>query len=424
MGRDIDKAVEKIKSAKDEGLISEDAAGKLIEQALQAMIGGGTGKKADPMSTKDVKDLTETAGANDANVSVKRESGERVDVEAKDGKLDDTAGPIIDLTLEGRQGATRAFFPNTTVGKSGVIALKAIVKKPPSGASVLWHTLDPDAIDIESPSSLQTRVFAKRPGTADMTFALKDGQGAQVGSFRIPLSVPQFVVIDENQTQFEQALTDLQMDDVKSALLNVAKETCDHLLRTSNVRTIWAVNLGESLPSTIPTNRVTNVTIRNETGPTSLYGETLPPAGATEFNETINLYPGAYDNASAIDVTPATQTVVLTLASQDFTDPDLKQLGIDVFGRLLGETMAHEIVHSLLAFLIPTGHNDPAVANDLMNAGIDRDFQKRTGIEVTDTVNFPAPGSFTDHGIAAIGELQAVNQARMNGVYPVVPDAI
>ncbi len=424
MGRDIDKAVEKIKAAKAEGLITGESAGKLIEQALQAMIGGGAGPKADPMTTKDVKDLTEAAGKNDASVSLRRPSGERVDVDASDGTLEDASSPVIDLTPDGRQPATRAFFPNTAVGKSGVISLKAIVRNPPSGASVEWHTLDADAIEIQSPSSMQTKVLAKRPGTTDMTFALKNAQGTRIGSFRIPLSVPQFVTVDEDQTAFDQALADLQMGDVKSALLDVAKATCDHLLATSNVRTVWVVNLGESVPSHVPANRITRVTIRNESAAPSPYGSTGLPAGPTEFDEEIDLFPGAYDNPSAIDVTPATQTLVQRLASQDFTDPVLKQLGIDVFGRLLGETMAHEIIHSLLAFLIPTGHNDPPIANDLMNRGVDRDFRQRTGIEVTDTASFPAPGSFTDHGIAAIGGLQAANQGRVDGVYPIAADPI
>lgn len=421
MGRDMDKFLNKVQESVDKKIILPETGARLAKTFLESVAGGPS---ADPLSTDDVEDITETAGKNDASVSLRRPSGEQIDVDASDGKLEDTPNPVIDLSPEGREGATRAFFPNASVGRSGVITLKAIVKNAPVGATVQWHTVDNDAIDTESTSSIQTRIFAKRPGTTELTFALKDDGDQQLGSFVIPLSVPQFVLIDEDASEFEQALSDLQMDDVKSALLDVAKETCDRLLLTSNVRTIWAVNLGESLPPHVPTNRITEVTIKNETGPKSPYGEALQPAGPTVFNETINVYPGAYDNASPSDVSAATQTAVSKLASQNFTDPHLKQLAIDVFGRLLGETMAHEIVHSLLAFLIPTGHNDPAIPNDLMNSGIDRNFLQRTGIEIGDIANFPDPGTFVDHGIGAIGTLHAANQSRIDSVFPVVPDAI
>jgi hypothetical protein len=103
------------------------------------------------------------------------------------------------------------------------------------------------------------------------------------------------------------------------------------------------------------------------------------------------------------------------------TDPHIKSLWIEIMGRLIGETIAHEICHALLAFAIPTGHNSPSVPWDLMNNGFQRSFLQRTGIEITDRPNFPAPGSYRDGGIAAIGGLLTVNQARIDGVFPVPP---
>lgn len=56
-----------------------------------------------------------------------------------------------------------------------------------------------------------------------------------------------------------------------------------------------------------------------------------------------------------------------------------------------------------------------------MNAGIHRDFRQRTGMENTVMQSPVNPGDFVDHGIAAIGGFQAVNQALIDRQWPVPP---
>jgi len=148
------------------------------------------------------------------------------------------------------------------------------------------------------------------------------------------------------------------------------------------------------------------------------------------LNETIDLFPGAYDNpipstppsGPQIDVDVETQALILQMESQTFTDPALEQFAINVYGRLLGETLAHEIVHSLLWTEIdPSFHNNPPIPNDLMNEGSIRSFRLRTGFEDKAHTSSVNPANFVDRGIGAIGGLQATNQARMDARFPVPP---
>lgn len=82
MSRDIDKAMRTIQAAKESGLITEPQAQELSKSAISGMIGGGTQAPKEPMTTKEVQQLTKTAGANDASVSVSR-PGENVTIDAK-----------------------------------------------------------------------------------------------------------------------------------------------------------------------------------------------------------------------------------------------------------------------------------------------------------------------------------------------------
>lgn len=83
MSRDIDKAMRTIKTAKDSGLITDKQAQDLTNNAIRSMIGGGSDEKAKPMTTDEVKGLTETAGKNKAAVSVSRPGSETVSVDAQ-----------------------------------------------------------------------------------------------------------------------------------------------------------------------------------------------------------------------------------------------------------------------------------------------------------------------------------------------------
>lgn len=433
MNKDIDKALNKIKEQHSTGAITDQQRSQLTEAALRGMIGGGTQAPAEPLSRQDVQELTNTAGANEAAVRVNRPGGEAVDVDARPPSgLEQSLGArtIIILPNPENSADSRAFFPSRQ-DKSGVIELVADVRNASAGATHRWSAPDPTTITVDSPGSLRTRILALKPGRTAVDFTVRDSSGTALASQKIQLCVPQFVTIDEDAATFDPVLAAIHLDTLKNDVLREAKKVCDLLLSTSNVRTIWRVApFSETVPAHIPAANITPLTIRGEppAGNPNLAGETHPvagAAGATTFNEPIDIFPGAYDNpippGATADIDVETQAIIVQLESATSSDPALEALAIKAFGRLLGLTMAHEIVHSLLAFDIPTGHNNPAIPNDLMNNGSAFTFQLMTGLEDTAHVSPVDPANFIDHGIAAIARLQAVNQGRMDTRFPVPP---
>ncbi|HXF76240.1 MAG TPA: peptidase C39, partial [Methylomirabilota bacterium] len=96
MAKDVDKAMRTIQNAKTAGLIDDKQAQELSAGAIRAMIGGGSGEQAKPLTTQEVKEVTETAGQNKASVKVSRPSGEKVEVDAKESAAKDTGtGALI-----------------------------------------------------------------------------------------------------------------------------------------------------------------------------------------------------------------------------------------------------------------------------------------------------------------------------------------
>lgn len=434
MGRDIDKAMRTIQRAKSAGLIDDKQAQELTNNAIRGMIGGGSGEQSKPITTNEVKDIVDKAGQNEAAVKVSR-PGEQVEVDARRGgggdAQDSGARTIIILDPPTNSADNRAFRP-ASHDVSGVIDLEATVRNAPSGSTFRWSAPDATAVVIDNPTSPRTRIRAMKPGKAEIDFVVKDASGNQLASTKQQISVPQFVKVTEDAAAFDAVLTAIKLDTVKDAVVAKAREVCNHLLATSNVRTVWQVGaLNEALPAHLPAGHTTTATFRGDppAGRPNLLGQTKSVAGAggaAVLNEDIDIFPGAYDNpiagGSDIDVDVETQALIVQLESQTFTDPALEQFAIEVYGRLLGETLAHEIVHSLLWTEIDPGfHNSPAVANDLMNAGSERTFRQRTGFEDTAHTSPVDPTNFIDHGLNAIGTLQATNQALMNNRFPVPP---
>lgn len=346
------------------------------------------------------------------------------------GGLPDVTGTVIILTEpNNRDGLT---FGARAGDKSGSLTLRASVKDAPENASIRWTRPNPAAMDLTDQAQESVTVTPLIPGRQEIDFTVKDASGTQVASIKVPLSVPQFVAVRENAAVLDPVLAALHVDDIKEPMLQTAKEVCDLLLNTANVRTIWEMApFNETLPAQFAAGgaasaRVTVATLEGNPPTSTLAGETSAGTGGigpAVFDETISIWPGAFDDAvssgAAAAVDDATRQIVQTMQGQDFTDLAIKQLAIQVVGRLIGESLAHEIIHSLLGFLIPTGHNSPAVPSDIMNRGNDRSFQDRTGFEIVDLANFPADGSFVDHGIGFINIPTGATQTLLDQHFPV-----
>lgn len=429
MSKDIDKAVKTIQAAKTQGLISEEQARKLTETAIRGMVGAGTANPESTTSPGDVKSLTETAGKNAAAVKVTRPTGEQVEVDARPPGKQDEANPIIILGSTTATPDNRAFNPSATGGdKSGVITVEASFRDAPDGSRLRWSSPEPGALTIDSPNTERTRVRGVRPGRRELDVDLLDAGGSRIASHKMKLSVPQYVRVVEDAS-FDTALSNLHLASVKNAIVDHAKAAVEHVLRRSNARVYWqAGGRNEAVPTHVPATSVMTVTLRDTSATSSArLGQTNPPGGIDVFNETVDIFAGAYDNPmAAIDIDTETQALVIQLEStlaSGTADPALEAVAATVYGRLIGETMSHEITHGMLWDHInpPSDHNSPPVADDLMNAGGERFFRQRSGMENTAQVSPVEPGHFVDHGVGDVGVLQATNQAIMDTHFPTAP---
>ena len=352
-----------------------------------------------------------------------RPTGEQVEVDARPTGPEDSGRPIIILEGATSSPENRSFNPAAN-DKSGIISVAARFRNAPEGSRLRWSSPEAGALQVDTPNSGRTRVRGLRPGRRDLDVELLDAGGTRIASMKLRLSVPQYVRIVEDPS-FNTFLADSHLSPVKNPMIAHVKQTAEHLLRRANVRLFWQVGgMNEQVPAHVPAASVMTVTLRN-TDPGGALGRTNQPVAPDRFDEAIDLFPDHYDDQDAIDVDTETQALILELESSLASDPGLEQLGAKVFGRLIGETMAHEVVHGLIADLVNPGHatdpyhHIPAVANDLMNPGGDRVFRQRTGMENTAQVSPVQPSHYVDHGLATIGGLQPVTQALVDSHFPV-----
>ncbi|MFE2282907.1 helix-hairpin-helix domain-containing protein [Streptomyces sp. NPDC059443] len=83
MSKDIDKAMKTIETAKSKKLIDDKTAADLTVTGIRAMMGAGATSPDSANTTKDVKEITATAGENKASVKVTKPTGDQIDVDAR-----------------------------------------------------------------------------------------------------------------------------------------------------------------------------------------------------------------------------------------------------------------------------------------------------------------------------------------------------
>jgi competence ComEA-like helix-hairpin-helix protein len=420
MNKDIDKTMKTIGSAKQQGLIDDKQAAALTETAIRGMVGAGATNPKEASTTDEVKQITKAAGEEKAAVAVTRPTGEKVEVDAR-GNKEDAGRPIIILGGSTASPDHRAFRPSAN-DKSLIIEVEASHRFAPEGSRLRWSAPQAGTLQIDNPDAPRTKVRGIVPGIHDLDVDLLDGGGARIASMKLKLSVPQCVRVTENATAFDKMLQDAHLSGEKNTLVGRMKPVVEHLLRRANVRVFWQLGgLNEAVPGHVPATNVVLATIKNK-DPNGNLGVATGPAAADTFDEKIQLFPGMYAEPNAIDVDTETQALIIQLESSLSADPELTDIATTVFSRLIGETLAHEIGHTLLWDDIPgSGHNSPAIANDIMNSGVDRPFRARTGMENTAQVSPVLPEHYVDHGLNAIDQFQAANQALIDKQWPVPP---
>jgi hypothetical protein len=452
MNKDIDKALDKINEQHQAGALNDDQRSKLTEAALRTMIGGGTESPASSSLTKEpeVKDAIRKATATPGGeVNITRATDNSTETfGVRTPTTEDVKRSFIiekrDLTPE-----RRAFNPRAR-DKSGRVRLSVRVPSLPAGGTIRWsvppsHTgslsLSGDpAVLRNTQTGASVDVIGLRPGLTELDVEARDSGGTVVESQKFPICVPQFVTVDVDGATFDPILTSLQLDVNKSDVLQVAKQVCDLLLSEANVRTVWLMApFSETLPTQfaaggIAATRVTRAMLRGEDPADLNYGLTSAGAGGigpTDFDETIDVFAGEFDDpvsgSANEDIDEVTNEIVSVLLGSPPASSPERQIAINIVGRLFGETLAHEVVHSLIGATLSAAtdpfHNaHPGVPGDLMNFGNDRSFQNRTGFELLAQVSTADFSQLHDHGIGFINIPTGDSKAQLDANFPVPPE--
>lgn len=433
-----DNIMNSLNNARESGSITQQQHSDLVKQHLEQQIDGGDSRRTAAERERVAESPSLTAAAIEAAGNGRTVTAQRTDaggttesVAIGDTEMADT---LSSVSLLNNTADLRAFHPGTN-DKSGVITVQANVTNIPAPV-INWSNIGGATnVSFSNSGSVNTQISGIIPGLHQVRISARNGatmapSTPQTSTFT--LCVPQFIRITEDATKFNSVLNSYHVSHLKDRIVSEMKATCDSLLSTANARTVWQLgSFTETVPAHIPASRINIVEILdvNPTRP-SLLGLTdtnHTGVGANIYNERIELYPGAYINTvtnSDLGIDVETQALVMQLSSMSFTDPDLEEFAVKIFGRLIGETMAHEILHSLLGLISTSpadGHNRPAISNDIMNRGFERTFTQRTGLVDNAHTSPVLPSNFTDNGISAINRLQAANQARIDTIFPINP---
>jgi hypothetical protein len=401
-----DQKIASIKRAVDKGLATKDDASKAANETLSAMNPDASTKEA-PHENADIKSAIN---------SVKDVPGSTIEADTGEGHVkvtrgglgeDSTRSWIMEPADKKVWANARAFKPSASGGdKTGTTKLTVSTRPIPEGGSVRW-SVPPDQVGrytlkggARIQSGLTADVTGIRPGLTAIDFDVFDVDGNSVESQKYPLCIPQFVTVDVGQPFIDLLTTTYGLIDFEvKQVLRVAREVCHAVLRSANERTIW-LPLGETLPAQFGAGKpgehmVTHVTFL-DTVVANRLGRTFQPFGPNTFNERIEVYAGAFDDPAGGNpverLDDVTAAVIQEIVASALSSSVEKDLGLQILGRAYGETVAHEIGHSLIGETPLSGgdHNAaPGVPGDLMNRGVDRSFEARTGCSINGTTITP-----------------------------------
>ncbi len=411
--RTADQKIASIKGAVDKGLTTPADAAQAAKDALAAMNPDSPRAQA-PHENTAINAAIDTAKSIPGSTieASTGEGGVRVKIGGDETIFDDrTARTFIVPTSVTGSAENRAFHPRTRE-KTGRITLAVRITNMPSGGSVRWSVPPAEvghftlAGSQQVQAGLNAEVTGLTPGRTSIDCEVLDAAGTVIESEKYPLCIPQFITVNTDAATFRPILTGYGLVDVEiEEVLRVAKTVVDTVLEQTNIRTVWQMApFNEALPAQFAPGgaaaaNVTTTIFRGNPPSPGLAGLTLDRNGAsvlvgpTHFDEGIQVFVGTFDDpivAGAVrDVDDVTLEVVRAIAAAGMTSSVEKSKAIEVLGRLYGETLAHEIIHSLIGGTLSgrnNAHNpSPGFTNDIMNEGIDRSFGDRTAFVIDRT---------------------------------------
>ena len=442
---DAKQKLSNIQKARTDGLIDNAEAGRQSARVLDEQ----NMTPAIPQLTQDepIKNALNAAATTGQPIEASRQTKDGFESIKVGEPSEDSARPRRNYIIE-RDNLTpeaRAFKPQSH-DNAGVTSFSVRIRQTddlPGDAFLQWsvppaargHYMLAGGANVQAGEAAQ--ITALQPGISEIDVELRRTDGSVLESVKYPLSVPQFISVDIDAATFTPLMTGLGLIAPEiETMLEESKRVCLTVLNTANVRTVWLVPpFNETLPAQFAGGGVgapllTTATIRGDHA--SLYGRTVYGAGVpgpASFNDSIDVFAGAFDmpvpapNANE-HVDEVTNSIVNVIKNSALTSTQEKDLAIVVLGRLIGETLSHEILHSLIGFNISgSDHNPiPGIESDIMNRGFNRSFTARTGFEI-DTGQIPG-GDLTsiivhDRGIVFINIPTGVGQAELNTHFPV-----
>lgn len=441
------KKLDNIKKAESTGLIDKNEAKKQASKVLdeQNMTPDATPITKDAPITK----ALENAATKGQSIEATRQTKDGVET-IKVGKTSEDSiksGRNFIIERDNLTPFARAFNPqsNDITGETSLSVRIRKTNELPEDAFIRWSIPPAANGDYVLASGATTqagetvKITMLRPGLTEIDVELRRTDGTVLESVKYPLSLPQFVSVAIDSSTFTPVLTGFGLiaAEIETILIE-SKRACQTILNTANVRTVWLMApFNETLPAQFApggtaTSNLTTATLRGN-HPT-LYGLTTygtGVAGPTSYNDVIDVFPGAFSNAVPApnanqNVDEVTNSIISVIASSALTSTSEKNLAITIFGRLIGETLAHEILHSLIGFNISgLDHNPaPGIASDIMNLGFNRSFSARTGFDID--VAQIAGGNLQsiivgDRDVFFINIPTGVAQAQLNTNFPVPP---
>jgi len=443
-----DQKIASIQRAVDKGLATPDSASKATNDVLSAMNPDASTRGA-PHENPSINSFIDTVKDVPGSV-VEADTGEG-HVKVTRGGLGEDSGRSWIIEPAGTPADkkawanARAFHPSRSGGdKTGTTKLTVRTRPIPEGGSVRW-SVPPDQVGrytlkggARVQSGLTADITGIRPGLTNIDFDVLDADGKSVESQKYPLSIPQFVTVDVGPP-FTDLMTNKYglVDDEIKRVLGVAREVCHAVLRSANVRTIW-LPLGDALPVQYGPGKpgATMVTVatlleRDATLP-NILGHCFQPFGPNIFNEIIELYAGVFEDPvtgpAAERLDDVTAAVIKEILDNALTSSVAKDTGLQILGRIYGESLSHEIGHSLIGETQLSGadHNAaPGLPGDLMNRGADRSFEARSGCEINGTLIAPIQDNIILQSVDLInvptGAARGTPQGEINANFPVSP---
>lgn len=329
----------------------------------------------------------------------------------------------------------RAFAPADR-SISGRTSLSFVLRDPKAEAR--WSSSRPEALRFEDGPAGSVTLVAGEAGATLARLVGPDGEEASA-----LVSVPQFVRVRADAALVPMLRETFGLAGREREVFAEAKRAFDAIYVEANVRAVWAIGLGERLPPQLDdggfaAGRFIEATLHGDLqrcvtpGSSILYTEFGGHADGTSLKRLLS---------APVHVCPAIfarhpDTMAWMVKSQMrfLRAEPAAALYASVLGRLIAETLAHEVGHQLLG-CDTSGEKrllrcHDRLARSLMNKAGERSFEDRTGIRIKPTQyssvtreDFPGKGTYEDHGVEAINRIPPDGQAVLDRILP-VPGAL